>query len=174
MYDIMNNLVELHAQVCTVSEGLLERTMNAVLEELADEAVKCFSQVKEFGTGGLLTVSALFSLFFLFRKSLTRAKAVMELTFIQKSLGYYGRETAAGKTLDLCTQQITNAYSPSEVDPDFNTSFQNMQKALSDARRATAVQFLCFRPSNLKSESGKGSKRMNQKNKDGRIRTHQS
>jgi hypothetical protein len=52
----MNYLVELHAQVCTVSEGLLGRTMNAVLGELVDEAVKCFSQVKEFGTGGLLTV----------------------------------------------------------------------------------------------------------------------
>ena len=105
----------------------------------------------------------------------------MELTFIQKSLGYYGRETAAGKTLeDLCTQQITNAYSPSEVDPNFNASFQNMQKALSDARRATAVQFLCFRPSNLKSEgvdpeSGKGSsKKTNQKNKEAKIRTRQS
>lgn len=59
----MNYLVELHAQVCTVSEGLLERTMNAVLGELADEAVKCFSQVKKFGTGGLLTVSGLLLLF---------------------------------------------------------------------------------------------------------------
>jgi hypothetical protein len=69
----MNYLVELHAQVCTVSEGLLERTMNAVLGELADEAVKCFSQVKEFGTGGLLTVSGLFIMIW-FRKPLTRAK----------------------------------------------------------------------------------------------------
>ena len=100
----------------------------------------------------------------------------MELTFIQKSLGYYGRETAAGKMLeDLCTQQITNAYAPSSVDVDFNTSFQAMQKALSDARRATAVQFLCFRPTNSKSDDLKrgdgGSKRMNQKDKEGRNKT---
>ena len=101
----------------------------------------------------------------------------MELTFIQKSLGYYGRETAAGKLLeDLCTQQITNAYSPSVVDANFNTSFQAMQKALSDARRATAVQFLCFRPSNLKSQDGlKGDDRERRKgernqNKEGRIK----
>jgi exocyst complex component 2 len=98
----------------------------------------------------------------------------MELTFIQKSLGYYGRETAAGKTLEeLCTQQITNAYSPSAVDADFNISFQAMQKVLSDARRATAVQFLCFRPTSLKSDDlkGGGSKRMHQNDRESTIKT---
>ena len=72
VYDIMNYLVELHAQVCTISEGLLDRTLNAVLGQLVDEIVKCFSQVKEFGTGGLLTVRGFF-LFFV-RKSLTRSR----------------------------------------------------------------------------------------------------
>jgi hypothetical protein len=89
--------------VCTVSEGLLERTLNVVLGELVGEAVKCFSQVKEFGTGGLLTVRG----FFFFGSEIANMhKAVMELTFIQKSLGYYGRETAAlaGKILARCAR----------------------------------------------------------------------
>jgi exocyst complex component 2 len=60
----MNYLVELHAQVCIVSEGLLERTLKAVLGELADEAVKCFGQIKQFGTGGLLTVRGFFHFLF--------------------------------------------------------------------------------------------------------------
>lgn len=56
VYDIMEYLVDLHAQVCAVSDDLLERMLNAVLGELVDEATKCFREVKQFGTGGLLTV----------------------------------------------------------------------------------------------------------------------
>lgn len=63
--DIMNYLVELHAQVRSVAEGILERILNAVLEALANEALNCFRQVKRFGTGGLLMVSD-FSGFFVF------------------------------------------------------------------------------------------------------------
>lgn len=89
---------------------------------------------------------------------MTIVQAVMELTFIQKSLGYYGRETVAGKMLgELYAQQITSAYSPSVTDADFSTGFEEMQKILSDARRATAVQFLCFRPNNLKSQDDKAA-----------------
>ena len=77
----------------------------------------------------------------------------MELTFIQKSLGYYGKDTAAGMKLeDLYTQQITQAYSPlSTEETDFETSFEAMQKMLAEARRATLVQFLCFRRSSPRS-----------------------
>lgn len=55
--EIMNYLVELHAQVRNVAESILERVLNAVLDALTSEAVNCFRQVKRFGTGGLLLVS---------------------------------------------------------------------------------------------------------------------
>ncbi|KAF9525391.1 exocyst complex component Sec5-domain-containing protein [Crepidotus variabilis] len=145
---IMNYVVDVHSQVCDVSSTLLERTMNALLDELVNDAIKGFGQIQRFGTGGLLV-------------------AVMELTFIHKSLGYYGRDTNAGKNLeDLYMQKITAAYSPSSKEPEFKTSFDSMQKALSDARRASAVHFLCFRQNSTSSsrsgtESGKTNGKAN-------------
>jgi len=49
-------LVGVHAQVTSVAEGLLERTLNFLAEELADEALRSFKQVKRFGMGGMLRV----------------------------------------------------------------------------------------------------------------------
>jgi exocyst complex component 2 len=102
----------------------------------------------------------------------------MELTFIQKSLGYYGRETPAGGILeDLYSQQITHAYSPltATIDTDFKTSFNAMQKTLADARKATAVQFLCFRqslnqPNSNTSGNGKVEQSSRRAKADGKIR----
>jgi len=56
VFEIMNYLVAIHAQVCSVAEGLLDRTLNALLDEFVKEVIRCFGQVKRFGTGGLLTV----------------------------------------------------------------------------------------------------------------------
>jgi exocyst complex component 2 len=40
-----------------VAEPLLDRTLNALVEDLAEEALRCFRQVKRFGMGGMLRVS---------------------------------------------------------------------------------------------------------------------
>lgn len=74
-------------------------------------------------------------------------EVVMELTFIHKSLANYGRETSAGKRFEeIYTKQVTQAYGPSaREDKDFQKAFDEMQETLADARRATGVQFLCFR-----------------------------
>ncbi|PPR03648.1 hypothetical protein CVT24_007762 [Panaeolus cyanescens] len=129
VYEVLNYLVGIHSQVCNAAETLLERTLSVILDDLAAEATRQFQQIKRYNTGGLL-------------------QAVLELTFIHKSLGHYGRDSKAGQSLeDLYTKQITQAYVPSSKDPDFKVSFEAMQKLLSEARRATAVQFLCFRQS---------------------------
>lgn len=56
MYETLIELVGVHAQVCNISEQLLDRTLNAIVEELASEALRCFRQVKRFGMGGMLRV----------------------------------------------------------------------------------------------------------------------
>ncbi len=56
MYETLMTLVGVHAQVCNVAESLLDRTLNALVEELASEALRCFRQVKRFGIGGMLRV----------------------------------------------------------------------------------------------------------------------
>ena len=56
MYETLMTLVGVHAQVCNVAEALLDRTLNCLVEELANEALRCFRQVKRFGMGGMLRV----------------------------------------------------------------------------------------------------------------------
>lgn len=125
VHEILNYLVEVHGQVCNVAQSLLDRALNALLDGLADEAKTAFGKVKRFGTGGLL-------------------QAVMELTFMHKSLGYY-KDSPAGKALeDIYGKQITQVYVPSK-NQDFTPSFEAMQKILTEARRATGIQFLCFK-----------------------------
>lgn len=57
MYETLMYLVSAHAQVSNVAELLLDRTLNALVEDLAEEALHCFRQVKRFGMGGMLRVS---------------------------------------------------------------------------------------------------------------------
>lgn len=57
MYETLMYLVGVHAQITSVAEVVLERTLNYLAEALAEEALKCFKQVKRFGMGGMLRVS---------------------------------------------------------------------------------------------------------------------
>jgi len=57
MYEALMYLVGVHAQISSAAEPLLERIMNALVEDLAEEALRCFRQVKRFGMGGMLRVS---------------------------------------------------------------------------------------------------------------------
>jgi exocyst complex component 2 len=62
MYEALMYLVSVHAQVSRVAESLLDRTLNALVEDLAEEALRCFRQVKRFGMGGMLRVCNRFNL----------------------------------------------------------------------------------------------------------------
>ena len=59
MYETLMYLVGVHAQVSNAAAPLLERTLNALVEDVAEEALRCFKQVKRFGMGGMLRVSNL-------------------------------------------------------------------------------------------------------------------
>ena len=50
-------LVSVHAHVSTVAKPLLERTLNSLIEDLVEEALACFKQVRRFGMGGMLRVN---------------------------------------------------------------------------------------------------------------------
>lgn len=63
MYETLMALVVVHAQVCSVAESLLDRTLNILVEDLAGEALRCIRQVKRFGMGGMLRVGGFFAYF---------------------------------------------------------------------------------------------------------------
>ena len=56
VYETLMYLVGIHAQVSAAAAPLLERTLNALVQDVADEALRCFRQVKRFGMGGMLRV----------------------------------------------------------------------------------------------------------------------
>ena len=63
MFETLMYLVGVHAQVSDVAPPLLDRTLNALVECLAEEALRCFKQVKRFGMGGMLRVGFFFPIY---------------------------------------------------------------------------------------------------------------
>ncbi|KAF8899761.1 exocyst complex component sec5 [Gymnopilus junonius] len=125
MYETLMTLVGVHAQVCNVAEPLLDRTLNGLVEELASEALRCFRQVKRFGMGGML-------------------KATLEIEFMHQTLGRYV-SSAAAKTLSDLYNRISQAYARRTGDENLQANLDGVKKILAETRRATGIEFLCFR-----------------------------
>ncbi|KAL0576081.1 Exocyst complex component S5 [Marasmius crinis-equi] len=134
MYETLMYLVGVHAQVSSAAEGLLERTLKFLAEELADEALRCFKQVKRFGMGGML-------------------RATLEIEFMHQTLGKYVTPSAA-KTLSDLYNKISQAYARRPGDENLQMNLDGVKKTLADTRRATGIEFLCFRQTKSSSRSG--------------------
>ncbi|KAK7036624.1 Exocyst complex component S5 [Paramarasmius palmivorus] len=134
MYETLMYLVGVHAQVSSAAEGLLERTLKYLAEELADEALRCFKQVKRFGMGGML-------------------RATLEIEFMHQTLGKYVSPSAA-KTLSDLYSKISQAYARRPGDENLQSHLDGVKKTLADTRRATGIEFLCFRQTKSSSRSG--------------------
>jgi len=56
IFEALMYLVSVHAHVSVVAKPLLERTLSSLIEDLVEEALACFKQVRRFGMGGMLRV----------------------------------------------------------------------------------------------------------------------
>ena len=56
MFDTLIYLVGVHAQVSSAAPSLLDRALGALVDDLAEECLGCFRQVRRFGMGGMLRV----------------------------------------------------------------------------------------------------------------------
>jgi hypothetical protein len=56
MFDALMYLVGVHAQVSSAAPNLLDRALGALVDDLAEECLGCFRQVRRFGMGGMLRV----------------------------------------------------------------------------------------------------------------------
>ena len=77
IFEILMFLVGVHAQVSAAAAPLLERTLNALVEDVAEEALRCFRQVKRFGMGGMLRVRRIPPRNRLFPAAATEARALL-------------------------------------------------------------------------------------------------
>ncbi|KAF9068906.1 exocyst complex component Sec5-domain-containing protein [Rhodocollybia butyracea] len=131
MYETLMYLVGVHAQITNVAESVLERTLNYLAEALAEEALRCFKQVKRFGMGGML-------------------RATLEIEFLHQTLGKYVTPSTA-KTLSDLYNKISQAYARRPGDENLENRLDGVKKTLADTRRATGIEFLCFRQTKVAS-----------------------
>ncbi|KAI0634867.1 exocyst complex component Sec5-domain-containing protein [Trametes polyzona] len=125
VYETLMFLVGVHAQVSAAAAPLLERTLNALVEDVAEEALRCFRQVKRFGMGGML-------------------RATLEIEFMHQTLSRYVTPSA-DQTLSELYTKISQAYAKRPGDENLQAHLDGVKKTLADARRATGIEFLCFR-----------------------------
>lgn len=153
-------LVEIHAQVSRVSEGLLDRVLHALVEDAADEALRSFQQVKRFGMGGMLRVGNYRRLFGSLPNAYYVRQATLEIEFLHQTLARYVSPVAT-KTLSELYNKISMAYARRAGDENLQAHLDNVKKILAESRRATSIEFMCFRQPKEKN----GSKATNGKSK---------
>jgi len=124
-------------QVSRVAEPLLERTLNTLVEDLAEEALRCFRQIKRFGMGGML-------------------RATLEIEFMHQILSRYVTPSAA-KTLSDLYNKISQAYARRAGDENLQSNLDGVKKTLAETRRATGIEFLCFRQTKERSGGNSGA-----------------
>ncbi|KAH7105187.1 exocyst complex component Sec5-domain-containing protein [Auriculariales sp. MPI-PUGE-AT-0066] len=137
MYDVLLFLVGVHAQVSSVAKSLLERSLHALVEDLAREALECFTKVERFGMGGML-------------------RATLEIEFMHQTMVQYVTP-AASQTLTQIYGAISQAYTrkPGGTE-NLQQELDGVKKTLGETRRATAIDFLCFRPPRKDKDKEKG------------------
>ncbi|KZT10260.1 uncharacterized protein LAESUDRAFT_721596 [Laetiporus sulphureus 93-53] len=145
VYEILMFLVGAHAQVSSVAAPLLESTLNSLVEDVAEEALRCFRQVKRFGMGGML-------------------RATLEIEFLHQTLSRYVTPSADQTLSDLYTK-ISQAYARRPGDENLQAHLDGVKKTLADTRRATGIEFLCFRQTKEKSKDKSVSGGMKSKEK---------
>lgn len=128
VYDALLSLVLVHAQVTATAKPLLERTLGALVEELAKEALDSFSRVERFGMGGML-------------------QATLEIEFMHQTLSQHV-SPVANQTLQSIYSTISQSYyrKPSSNSAgELQQELEGLKRTLMASRRATALQFLCMR-----------------------------
>ncbi|BGP12574.1 hypothetical protein JCM10213_004839 [Rhodosporidiobolus nylandii] len=131
IYDALLSLVLVHAQVSATARPLVARTLGSLVEELAQVALEAFSKVERFGMGGML-------------------QATLEIEFMHQTLSQHV-SPAADQTLQSIYKTISQSYyrRPNSSANELQQELEGLKRTLVASRRATALQFLCFRkPSN--------------------------
>lgn len=151
IFDILIFLVGVHAQVSAAAAPLLDRALSALVEGVADEALRCFRQVKKFGMGGMLRVSD--TILSASSPNTIELQATLEIEFLHQTLARYVTPSAA-KTLSELYNKISQAYARKPGDENLQTHLDGVKKTLAETRRATGIEFLCFKQSKTKDKGG--------------------
>jgi exocyst complex component 2 len=102
---------------------------------------------------------------------LTHTQATLEIEFMHQTLSRYGTANTAKMLSDLYTK-ISQAYARRPGDENLQSNLDGVKRTLSETRRRTGIEFLCFRVTKEKGAGGdKGDKGDKRDKKDRGART---
>ncbi|CAK9785848.1 unnamed protein product [Cutaneotrichosporon oleaginosum] len=126
MHTVVLSLVEAHAQVSGASHKLVQRVIETLVDCVGDATLDAFRRVGRFGTGGMLM-------------------ATLEIEFLNQSVTSFLTPHAKDvfkQVYDIISQRYQRHAAPESL----NRDLEAMRKLLSESRRGTGVETLCFRP----------------------------
>ncbi|WFD23833.1 Exocyst complex component S5 [Malassezia equina] len=132
-------LVQVHAQIRATVPALVSRMIVALVEIMADAILESYSKVHQFNMGGML-------------------QATLEIEFVHQTMSFHVSPRAES-TLKQVYETISHRYSTSASnrnDPSLQKELESVKATLIESRKATALEFLCFRKPKSDSK-GKGS-----------------
>lgn len=131
IYEALLSLVQTHAQVRTIAKPLVPRTITTLLENLAEVILESFEKIARFGMGGML-------------------QATLEIEFVHQTLSQFV-SSKAEQLLKQIYQIISQKYVKqmgsrgAEEEAFLQIELESVKKILIASRKATALEFLCFR-----------------------------
>lgn len=93
-------------------------------------------------------------------------QATLEIEFMHQTLARYVSPTAT-KTLSELYNKISMAYARRPGDENLQGHLDNVKKILAESRRATSIEFMCFRQPKEKSGSKATSGKMRTRGEGG-------
>lgn len=143
IYEALLALVQVHAQVQSVTKPLVSRTTLAILESLTEVILDSFQRVPKFGMGGML-------------------QATLEIEFVHQTLTAF-LSPKAEATLKQIYEVISKKYervkettgeAAAEESRILQRELEEVKKTLVMSRKMTALEFLCFRKASGSTSNG--------------------
>ncbi|WFC96189.1 Exocyst complex component S5 [Malassezia brasiliensis] len=139
VYQALLLLVEVHAQIRATVPPLVSRVISALVEIMADAALSAYGRVPVYNKGGML-------------------QATLEIEFVHQTMSFHvspSAEQSLKRVYETISQRYTST-SGGEQDALHPAELEAVKQTLIASRKATALEFLCFR--RPKTDEGRSSK----------------
>lgn len=142
IYQALLLLVEVHAQIRATVPPLVSRVISSLVEIMADATLSAYSRVPTFNKGGML-------------------QATLEIEFLHQTMSFHvspAAEKSLKRVYETISQRYSSALSAPEQGELLQSELEAVKHTLIASRKATALEFLCFRRPKTDEEKSKSKK----------------
>ncbi|SJX60772.1 related to Exocyst complex component Sec5 [Sporisorium reilianum f. sp. reilianum] len=127
VYQALLALVQVHAHVRSIAPPLVARTLSTLVDDVAATTLRAFERVERFGMGGML-------------------QATLEIEFLHQTLSAF-ISARAEQALKQVYETISHRYTRADAreKEQLQHELERVKLILVQSRKATALEFLCFR-----------------------------